>query len=114
MLNVFFESIRLKRSYTMNESVSKGLFLMQITIELPDSLANQLQSENISRRVLELLVADYYRQGRIGVAEVRRMLNFSSRWETYEFLKREKAYLPYDENDLQQDVEAIRNALTLE
>jgi predicted HTH domain antitoxin len=89
---------------------------MQITIELPDNIANQLQlqSANFSRRVLELIAADSYRQGRIGAAEVRRMLNFSSRWETYEFLKREKAYLPYTEDDLEQDVQAIRKLLATE
>jgi hypothetical protein len=52
---------------------------MQITIELPDDIANQLQPANISRRILELIAADNYRQGRIGAAQVRRMLNFSSR-----------------------------------
>ena len=72
---------------------------MQISIELPEHIANQLQSDNLSRRVLELIAADHYRQGQIGAAEVRRMLNFTSRWETYEFLKQEKAYLPYTEND---------------
>jgi predicted HTH domain antitoxin len=89
---------------------------MQITIELPDDIANQLQLQpaNISRRVLELIAADNYRQGRIGAAEVRQMLNFSSRWETYDFLKREKAYLPYTENDLEQDVKAIRSILGTE
>ena len=89
---------------------------MQITIELPDDIANQLQLQpaNISRRVLELIAADNYRQGRIGAAQVRRMLNFSSRWETYEFLKREKAYLPYTEDDLEQDAQAIRNVLAKE
>jgi predicted HTH domain antitoxin len=87
---------------------------MQITIDLPDNIADQLQSEDISRRVLELLVADYYRQGRIGAAEVRRILGLSSRWKTYEFLKHEKAYLPYDEDDLEQDVQAIRNVLASE
>ena len=86
---------------------------MQITIELPDEIANQfqLQPDHISRRILELIAADNYRQGRMGAAEVRRMLNFSSRWETYEFLKREKAYLPYTEDDLEQDVKAIRSVL---
>jgi predicted HTH domain antitoxin len=85
---------------------------MQITIELRDDIANQLQLQpaNISRRILELIAADNYRQGRIGAAQVRRMLNFSSRWETYEFLKREKAYLSYTEDDLDQDAQAIRNA----
>lgn len=87
---------------------------MQITIELPDDIANQLASENAARRILELLAADHYRQGRIGAAEVRRMLNFSSRWETYDFLKREKAYLPYDEHDLNQDAQSIRNVLASE
>lgn len=89
---------------------------MQITIELPEDIANQLQLQpaNISRRILELIAADNYRQGRIGAAQVRRMLNFSSRWETYEFLKREKAYLPYTEDDLEQDAQAIRNVLAKE
>lgn len=84
---------------------------MHITIEIPDDIADRLQSVNVSRRVLELVAADSYRQGRIGAAEVRRILNFSSRWETYEFLKREKAYLPYSEDDLEQDAQAIRYLL---
>jgi predicted HTH domain antitoxin len=87
---------------------------MQITIELPDDIANQLQPGNISRRVLELIAADHYRQGRIGAAEVRQMLSFASRWQTHEFLKREKAYLPYTEDDLEQDVQNIRSVLGAE
>ena len=87
---------------------------MQITIEVPEDIANQLQSVNVSRRVLELIAADYSRQGRIGASEVRQILNFSSRWQTYEFLKREKAYLPYTEDYLEQDVQAIRNLLARE
>jgi hypothetical protein len=69
---------------------------MQITSELSDDIANhlQLQPANISRRILELIAADNYRQGRLGAAKVRRMLNFSSRWQTYEFLKREKPTCP--------------------
>jgi predicted HTH domain antitoxin len=85
-----------------------------IQIELPDNIANQLQTINLSRRVLELIAADQYRQGQIGAGEVRQMLNFSSRWETYEFLKREKADLPYTEDDLEQDGEAIRRVLAQE
>jgi predicted HTH domain antitoxin len=87
---------------------------MHITIELPDDIATQLQSANISHRVLELIAADNYRQGRIGAAEVWQMLNLPSRWEIYEFLKREKAYLPYTEDDLEQDVNAIRDVLGAE
>ncbi len=87
---------------------------MQITIELPDDIANLLTPPNIERRVLELIAADNYRQGRIGAAQVRRMLNFSSRWETSEFLKQEKAYLPYTEDDLEQDLQAISKVLAKE
>lgn len=64
--------------------------------------------------MLELIAADRYRQGHIGAAEVRQILNFSSRWETYEFLKREKAYLPYSEEDLERDSQAIYNLLAKE
>lgn len=85
--------------------------VMQIEMELPDDIANQLQTVNPSRRVLELIAADSYRQGRIGAAEVRQMLKFSSRWETYEFLKQEKAYLPCTEDDLEQDIQAIDRLL---
>ena len=85
---------------------------MQIVIELPEKIANQLQLVNISRRILELIAADRYRQGHIGSAEVRQILNFSSRWETYEFLKREKAYLPYNEADLERDSQGICHLLT--
>ena len=87
---------------------------MQIAIELPSDIVTQLESVNISRRILELIAADRYRQGHIGAGEVRRMLNFSSPWETYEFLKREKAYLPYTEEDLEQDSQAISNLLATE
>jgi hypothetical protein len=79
---------------------------MQLTIELPDDVASQLQSMNAERRVLE----HHYRQGRMRAGEVRQQLNFASRWETYEFLKREKAYLPYTEEDLEKDKLAIEHS----
>jgi predicted HTH domain antitoxin len=84
---------------------------MQIVIELPDNICDRLQLNraNLSHRILELIAADSYCQGRIGAAEVRRMLDLSSRWETYEFLKHEKADLPYSEEDLDQDVQSIQN-----
>lgn len=34
---------------------------MQIAIELPDDIVNQLQPVNLSRRILELIVADRFR-----------------------------------------------------
>ncbi|NJN22618.1 MAG: UPF0175 family protein [Leptolyngbya sp. RL_3_1] len=87
---------------------------MQVTIELPNHIARQLQSANLSQRILELIAADQYRQGLMGAADVRQLLGLASRWETYEFLKHEKAYLPYTEDDLVQDSQAIRTALAAE
>ena len=89
---------------------------MKITIELPDEIAHQLEqpSTDVSRRILELIVGDAYRQGRVGAVDVRKLLNFASRWETYEFLKREKAYLPYTEEDLEHDAQTIQTVLGAE
>lgn len=89
---------------------------MQITIELPDRIVQQIDQprNQASRRILELIVADQYRQGRLGAAEVRNLLGLESRWDTYEFLKREKAYLPYTEDDLEQDSQAISDFLDVE
>lgn len=51
---------------------------MQITIKLPDNIANQLEFANVFRRVLELIAANYYRQDCIGASEVRQIVNFFS------------------------------------
>ncbi len=84
---------------------------MQITIEISDDIAQRLQSADISRRILELIAADQYRQRSIRAAEVRRILNFSSSWETYEFLKREKAYLLYTKYEIERNTQTIRKVL---
>ncbi len=86
---------------------------MQITLELPDEIANSLGAhlDGVPRRLLELFAADSYRKGTLGAGQVRRMLGFTSRWETYDFLKKEQAYMPYDITDLDQDTEAIAQLL---
>ncbi|NEP49808.1 MAG: UPF0175 family protein [Moorea sp. SIO3C2] len=55
------------------------------------------------------LETQIFGQGHLGAAQVRRILNFSSRWETYQFLKEEKAYLPYTEADLDEDSQSLDN-----
>ena len=82
---------------------------MQITLEIPDRIAQRLggESKPIERRVLEVLVADAYSSGDLSTAEVGRILVFSSRIETHAFLKRMGVYLNYDEAELEQDLQAI-------
>ncbi len=49
---------------------------MKVTVQIPDDIAQQLdQTEgNLSRRLLELIVADAYSCGKINTAEVRQIL----------------------------------------
>lgn len=87
---------------------------MNVSIAVPDDVAQQLtaQGEDVSQRALEALAAEAYRSGAITAAEVQRMLNLPSRYETDLFLKKHQAYLDYTETDLQQDIEAIRRLNT--
>lgn len=86
---------------------------MQITLEIPDEIANSLGTHlsDVPRRLLELFAAESYRKGTLGAGQIRQMLGFTSRWETYDFLKKEAAYMPYDMDDLEQDSEAISQLL---
>ena len=77
---------------------------MQITIDLPDEIAQHLAQSisDLPRRTLEALVAQAYRDELLTHAEVGRILNLS-RWNVDTFLHQAKAYLHYDEADLEHD-----------
>lgn len=68
---------------------------MQITLEIPDEIADSLgsQLDKIPRRLLELFAAESYRKGTLGASQICRMLGFSSRRETYDFLKMTNFYV---------------------
>lgn len=82
---------------------------MQITIEIPDDLAEQLISRDqpISQHILEVLTVEAYKTERITSAEVGRILNLS-RWEVDAFLKQHQAYLHYSMDDLEQDIKTLQ------
>jgi predicted HTH domain antitoxin len=83
---------------------------MQITIEIPDELAYQLEIERsaLSRHILENLVVEAYKSERITSAEVGRILSLPSRFAVDDFLKAHAAYLHYTEADLEQDIETLK------
>lgn len=83
---------------------------MQITVEIPDEIAQRLDQNrgSLSRRLLEVIVADAYNCGKVNTAEVRQILNLSSRLETHAFLKRIGVYLNYDEAELEQDLQTLQ------
>jgi predicted HTH domain antitoxin len=77
---------------------------MSVTIELPESIATQLQSNwgDLSRRALEALAVEAYRAELVSQSQVGEILGLDF-WETERFLKERRAFLHYDEDDLQQD-----------
>lgn len=87
---------------------------MQITIEIPDDIAQRLtqQVDNLPRRALESVVIEAYRAELITTAEVGRILQLESRWDVDAFLKQAGADLPYTEADLDQERETLRQLRT--
>ena len=83
---------------------------MHVSISVPDDLVQQMQNrwKDLSRGALESFAIEAYRVGVITEAEVQRMLDLPSRWETDKFLKKAQAYIDYTEADLQEDIDAIR------
>lgn len=83
---------------------------MEVTVEIPDEIAQLLDQtgENLSRRLLEVIIADAYRYGKVNTAQVRQILQLPSRLETHAFLKRMGVYLNYDEAELEQDLQTLK------
>jgi predicted HTH domain antitoxin len=81
---------------------------MQITIDLPDELVQHYNRERLTREILEALVVQAYQTEKITPSEVGRILNLQSRWAVDAFLKQHNADLHYDETDLEQDRETLR------
>jgi hypothetical protein len=86
---------------------------MQITIEIPDELVEQLQVDrpSLERQLLEALVVQGYQFEQLSSAEVGRILDLPSRLAIDAFLKQHHADLHHDENDLEQDLAALDRVL---
>ncbi len=78
---------------------------VNVTVTLPDKIADP-DGVKVSRDVLEQVVAEGYRKGRLGPKEVRILLGFSSRIETEDFLHRRRA-LEYTSEDLESDLKGM-------
>jgi predicted HTH domain antitoxin len=83
---------------------------MQLTLDLPDELVDRLEISpgSMPLHVIETLTVSAYQAGQITSAEVGRILGMPSRWEVDAFLKAHQAYLHYDEADLAQDLDTLR------
>ncbi len=85
--------------------------MMQITIELPQEIGEQLEKQwgNLPQKTLEAFVIEAYRQGILSSREIQSLLKLSSRWATEKFLQQYDVYPNYNQEDLEQDIKTIEN-----
>lgn len=86
--------------------------VVQITVELPDSVAEQLRAStpDIARRMLEAFAIDGYRSGTLTGRQVREMLCLKSRFDLDPFLKRAGVFREYTDEELESDFQSSREA----
>lgn len=82
---------------------------MEITLTIPDELAEHLQAEgtNLERRALEAFVAAEYRAGRVTRPDLRRLLGFETSYEIDGFLKRHEVYDGITPEELNRQIETM-------
>ena len=84
---------------------------MQVTIEVPDDIAEQMRQANgqdVARHILEAYALRVYQTGEIGGGQLRRLLGFETRDEVDRFLEDHNATHNYTLADLEQDRETAR------
>ena len=80
---------------------------MQLTVEIPDDFAGRLSAggADLSRRALELLALEEYKNGRLAEAEIQRLLGFATRYALDGFLKAHGILIDdYTVDDLHREV----------
>lgn len=85
---------------------------MEISIQIPDDIGERLHSrwQDLPRHALEALVIDAYRREVLTAAEAQGILGLPSRHNTDAFLKEAGADLGYTWQDLEEDLQAFREA----
>lgn len=80
---------------------------VQVKVTLPDNISD-IDSERVSRDVLEQVVAEAYKNGRLSLKQVRLLLGFSSRFEAESFIHAHKA-TGYSVDDLKSDLKTLED-----
>ena len=80
---------------------------MQVTLELPEDLARLLgeNSAGLTTAALEALALEGLRAGKLTVAQARRLIGISSRYEMDGFLKSHGVLLSLTVDDVERDAE---------
>ena len=82
---------------------------MQITLELPEDIVQELRSKwkDLSRAALESLALEAYRSHALTAAQLRRLQGFETRMQVDAFLKEHEVY-DFTAADFEQDRETLR------
>ncbi len=83
---------------------------MQITLELPQDIAEGLESKwtDLTRAALESLALEAYRSRALTAAQLRRLLGFETGMQVDAFLKEHEIF-DYSAEDFEQDRETLRD-----
>jgi predicted HTH domain antitoxin len=83
---------------------------MQVTVDIPDTLAAQLTAagKDPARAALEAVLVDAYRERRMHEGEIKRILGYQTRMQVHALLKEHDVPLDYDLGDLEQDMATLR------
>ncbi|MBM4044817.1 MAG: UPF0175 family protein [Planctomycetes bacterium] len=83
---------------------------MQVTIEVPEDIANQLAGDvsGLSRAAMEGLAIEGVRSGKLSAGQARRMLGFRTRMQVDVFLKDRGVHLPMTAEEVDHDAELSR------
>jgi hypothetical protein len=85
---------------------------VHIEFEIPDEIAQALQSPNLSRTALEAIAIEGYRSGKLGRGQVQRILGFATPMQVDAFLKEHNVHLNYTIEEYEKDLatlERLRN-----
>ncbi len=85
--------------------------MKQLTLNLPDELSAALSGagQELSRAALEAIALEAYRERKLTIAQLRRILGFETRYELDGFLKQHEVWLDYTWENLEQDRETHRH-----
>ena len=87
---------------------------MHVTIDIPEEVAQSLQSNwgaNIEGAVLEAIAVEGYRTGALTHGEVGRLLGYESPVQVEVLLRKARVYDTYTEEELEQEFETGRRLL---
>jgi predicted HTH domain antitoxin len=81
---------------------------MQVTIELPEDIGQQLVREwkDLPRAALEAVALEAYRAQKLSTEQLCRLLGFESRYDLDGFLKQHEIWLEYSLQDFEHEAEA--------